>query len=65
MRLLSAYFFSSSKMRHFSYLRNYTPTERKNSLHFLSYINYMVYICNNIKRLINALNNINHLTQLI
>lgn len=48
-------FFSFYKMQYFSYLRNYTPIEQKNSLHFLSYINYMAYICSNIKRLINAL----------
>lgn len=55
MRLLSAYFFLSLKCCILAILRNYTPTERKNSPYFLSYINYMIYICSNIKRLINAL----------
>lgn len=55
MRLLNAYFFSFSKMRNFSHLRKYKPIKQKIIPIYLSYINYMIYICSNIERLINAL----------
>lgn len=54
MRLLSAYFFPFSKMQNFSHLHKYEPIKQKIIPIFLSYINYMIYICKNKKRPLNA-----------